>query len=194
MRKIQSSEEESRGPILNSEEDLRQRLVSYARQLMYGTRWRAGDRDLEAEDLVQEALLRSHQAEAGGAAIQNRESWLRSVVRRIWIDRQRLQLLDRMTIMPEAGSAEEPKDPFTSPELLAIEGERKEILRQAIDGLPVRKREVILKYLEGWSPQEIAILLDSNPGAVRTNLCKAISRLQRSLGAKARQNVTVDGL
>jgi RNA polymerase sigma-70 factor (ECF subfamily) len=48
-----------------------------------------------------------------------------------------------------------------------------------LDSLPPVQREVMALYYDGYKPFEIAALLNSTPGAVRTSLCDARRRLRQ---------------
>ena len=53
---------------------------------------------------------------------------------------------------------------------------------EAVEGLPVKYREVIhLYYVEGYSTAEIAALLGRGEGAVRVQLSRGRERLRRVL-------------
>jgi RNA polymerase sigma-70 factor, ECF subfamily len=69
-----------------------------------------------------------------------------------------------------------------SPEALAIAGDNKQRLTQALEALPPRFREVlVLRELEGCSYKEIASITSMPIGSVMSALSRARQRLQQSL-------------
>src|SRR5262249_26293406 len=76
-------------------------------------------------------------------------------------------------LYPQAGA---------NPESLAIAGDDKQRLTQALEALPPRFREVlVLRELEGCSYKEIASITSMPIGSVMSALSRARQRLQRSL-------------
>jgi len=65
------------------------------------------------------------------------------------------------------------------PETILLEGADREMLRQALEALPVEFREVvILRELEGLSYKEIAGVADVPVGTVMSRLARARKRLR----------------
>ena len=76
------------------------------------------------------------------------------------------------------------------PEARVDEGsEERELLalvREAVDVLPPRQRDaVLMHYLDGLSCEEIAVLVDSTPGAIRVQLHRARRALRKQLAPLA---------
>lgn len=59
--------------------------------------------------------------------------------------------------------------------------EDRQWVRQLLDSLPPKQREVMAFVVDGFEPSEIALLLGRSPEAVRQNLWEARSRLKRAL-------------
>src|SRR5258707_9311339 len=120
--------------------------------------------DHDAEDVVQEAYLRAFQFFASFHGSDGR-AWLLTIVRNTchtWLEHNRGRA-------PEPFDEESHSRPDTaaSPEALLLRGEDKELVRQAVEGLPPEFRAVIvLRELEGFSYKEIAGILGVPLGTV----------------------------
>ena len=73
-----------------------------------------------------------------------------------------------------------------SPPSLALRGEDRQLLHQAIERLSPEHREVIvLRELEGFSYKDIAGITDIPLGTVMSRLARARERLQKALAGHA---------
>jgi RNA polymerase sigma-70 factor (ECF subfamily) len=76
----------------------------------------------------------------------------------------------------------------TNPEALLLRGVDREMLRKALDDLPVEFREaIVLRELEGLSYKEIGTVAGIPLGTVMSRLARARSRLEKALVGRARQ-------
>jgi RNA polymerase sigma factor (sigma-70 family) len=80
------------------------------------------------------------------------------------------------------GTLPEIPDPRRSPEALAIENRRREVLLAAIRALPVNYRQVITLALEDLAPAEIAAVLGVTENNVAVRLNRARKALRQILG------------
>jgi len=80
------------------------------------------------------------------------------------------------------GTLPEIPDPRRSPEALAIENRRREVLLAAIRALPVNYRQVITLALEDLAPAEIAAVLGVTENNVAVRLNRARKTLRQILG------------
>jgi RNA polymerase sigma-70 factor (ECF subfamily) len=136
----------------------------------------------DAEDLVQEALLRAYRAFAGFRGEDGR-AWLLAIVRNVcftWLQRNRRQ---ELTTEFDEG-VHTPEGEVMNPERLALrEGDIARV-RQALEDLPAEFREaLVLREIEGLSYKEIATVVDVPVGTVMSRLARARGRLQRLLAA-----------
>jgi RNA polymerase sigma-70 factor (ECF subfamily) len=126
----------------------------------------------EAQDVVQEAFVRAVVHSRRVLAAESPEAWLRTVARNVarsrWRRHVRLgQLLGRSDRPP-------PSIPDISPDRVA--------LYTAIRGLPARQREAIaLHYLADLPVDEIADLLGTTAGTVKSRLHRARQTLSHRL-------------
>jgi RNA polymerase sigma factor (sigma-70 family) len=148
-------------------------------------RWLTGN-DQDAEDVVQEAMLRAFtyfDGFRGGDA----RSWILKIVRNTcftWLEANRRNEI-------ETTSAEELEDIPTplvhsgfaaDPETLALRRTTALQLNSAIGSLTPMFREVlVLREMEGLSYKEIATVVDAPIGTVMSRLARARAQLRRVL-------------
>ena len=140
--------------------------------------------DHDAEDLVQEACLRAHQFFGGFQGADGR-AWLLTVVRNTcytWLERNR----PRTPVVAFEEHKHSAADPGASPPSLALRGEDRQLLRQALEQLSPEYREVVvLRELEGFSYKDIAAIAGIPVGTVMSRLARARERLQKALAGHA---------
>jgi RNA polymerase sigma-70 factor (ECF subfamily) len=145
-------------------------------------RWLTHD-DQNAEDLVQEAYLRAWKSLNGFAGGDGR-SWLLSIVRNTcytWLQRDRPSRVDA-AFNEEIHSGE---SDGSSPETALLQSLDRQLLKQALEELPLEFREVlIMRELEGLSYKEIADVADIPVGTVMSRLARARQRLQRRIASR----------
>lgn len=146
-------------------------------------RWLLRNR-ADAEDVVQEAMLRAYrffEKFRGGDA----RAWLLQIVRNscyTWLEKNRP--LETMAEFDE----EIHQRPGPNPETLATRADDREQLTRALESLPPRSREVIvLRELEGCSYKEIAEVIGVPIGTVMSTLSRARERLQHELSGAAKE-------
>ena len=136
--------------------------------------------DQDAEDAVQEACLRAFRffgSFRGGDA----RNWLLKIVRNTCYThlqnngpRELATTFDEEIHSENSGSL--------NPEMLLMRGGDSQLLRQALEELPLKFREVlVLRELEGLSYSEIAEVSNIPQGTVMSSLSRARERLRQSL-------------
>ena len=141
-------------------------------------RWLTGDQH-DAEDVVQEALIRAMRSLSGFRG-GNARAWVLTIVRNTaytWLQRHRPKELTMGDDLPDPGSTE------PAPDAAVITAERRQILQSALSRLPVTYREVlVLREVEGMSYQAIADLVQVPIGTVMSRLSRAREQLANHLG------------
>ena len=136
--------------------------------------------DHDAEDVVQDAYLRAIR-HFGGYRGGNTRAWLLTIVRNTcysWFRRHHLDAQATEFDETVHGDFQRGEDP----EEEMLRGALREALDQAIEGLPVEFREVlILRDVQGLSYGEIAEVVGIPVGTVMSRLSRARQRLQRAL-------------
>ena len=136
--------------------------------------------DADAEDVVQEAYLRAFRFFGGFHGADGR-SWLLAIVRNTcytWMQHNRSPEL-RISLDDDLHEIES-KD--LNPEALLLQSADTQMVRQALEDLPVEFREVlVLRELEEMSYREIASTTDLPLGTVMSRLARGRKRLQLAL-------------
>ena len=136
--------------------------------------------DQDAEDVVQEAYLRAFKFFESFRSTDSRP-WLLAIVRNTYYTwRQQKRVHEEvMSFDEEIHSIDQEA---TNPEELLLHSINAQLLREALEDLPVEFREVIvLRELEGLSYKEIADIAAIPVGTVMSRLARARKRLQHYL-------------
>lgn len=139
--------------------------------------------DQDAEDVVQEAYLRAFKFFDGYRGGESR-SWLLTIVRNScysWLQRNRARELTD----PIDDSHEEALIDFANPELRLLREADAQMVREALAGLPLEFREVmVMREMEELSYKEIAAIADLPIGTVMSRLARGRKRLYSLLAIR----------
>lgn len=147
---------------------------------------RVSSRD-KAADLTQETFMKAWDYARGGGEVRHWKSFLYRVLNNLIIDEYRKQKEESLDAMLEddtsgggdmlaTGSREE-KELSLNDELLM------ERIQKFMPRLPDNYRVAItLRYIDGFSPKEIAHMLDLSENVVSVRLHRAIARLKELVG------------
>lgn len=131
-----------------------------------------------AEELVQEALIRAWDRWPQVATMRSPEAWTFRVAVNLANSRFRRRRAEQRARVRHGGDAAVHHDP---------DGAERQAVRAAMAGLSDRHREVVvLRYVLDLPADEVARLLGSTPGAVRTAAHRAVAELRRSLDVTTR--------
>lgn len=134
----------------------------------------------DAEDIVQEAYLRAFKFFSGYYGGDSR-AWLLTIVRNTcytWLQKNRALRLAE----PIEDNLEEVGLDFSDPEVLLLQSVDSQMVRHALQELPVEFREVVvLREMEGLSYKEIANVVDIPLGTVMSRLKRGRERLHALL-------------
>src|SRR6059036_1689219 len=137
----------------------------------------------DAQDVVQEAYLRAFKSFAGFRG-SNGRAWLLTIVRNTsYTLLKKNRAVDLTTTFDEEIHASGHES--VSPATILEQSEDAELVREAMDELPVEFREILtLRHLEGLSYKEIADIAQLAPGTVMSRLARARARLKQGLVAR----------
>lgn len=134
----------------------------------------------EAEDLVQETYLRATRAPNQPELNANLKAWLFVIMRNAWLNQLRHNQSGPRFVDLEKN--EQTDDAQGNPHVVYLRKLEREQVRSAIEKLPEAYREiVVLRDIEGFSYQEIALVLDCPAGTVMSRLGRARAKLRDSL-------------
>ena len=143
-------------------------------------------RPADAEDLVQDTLLRAYKGIAGFDGAHPR-AWLLTVLRNTHINRNRRrrpELLDDQDAAFDRLAATAPSAGGETPEGLVIGATFDAVVTDALDALPDRfRRAVTLVDIDGLSYAEAAEVLGVPVGTVMSRLHRARARMRHRLVA-----------
>lgn len=143
-------------------------------QQLWGFARREGLSDTEAEEVVQEALLRLWRTMRSGGSVAEPLAWTFRVVYRLSMDRHRLRRRWDRLILRSARSVERSRPPADRDELLAV--------WSAVDQLPDRQRQVLyLRYQADLAFDAIAAILGIDASSARSNASRALATLRKAL-------------
>ncbi len=132
----------------------------------------------DAEEAVQNALVRAHGALVRGDRVQNLGGWLHAIAYNSALNVLRARAARPELPHPDCCDAADHHD-----EPLEHRHRFGEVIA-AVQSLPARQREaIVMRELEGRSYDEIAQRLDSSEGAVRQLLHRARGALRERMGA-----------
>ncbi|WP_216853829.1 SigE family RNA polymerase sigma factor [Phytoactinopolyspora halotolerans] len=133
----------------------------------------------EAEDLVQEAIVRTFARSLRGLDLQDAESYVRRAVLRLYVDGHRRwgRWLGIRHLVATGG---DDRGSAAGPDLTDIQID----VRRALADLPRRERAcVVLRYFDDLTVPQIADRLGVSDGSVKRYLSQGVGRLRTALGA-----------
>ncbi len=157
----------------------------------------------DAEDLVQEALLRACRSFGSLRDVRAGGKWLRVILTNVWRDRLRMQ--DRAPDEVPVDTEEQfslyrrlaEEDPFPYSDTLHVDflgAFSEHDVHVVLERLPPRYRApLVLRYVEGFSPGELTELLEQPLGTVLSQLHRGRQRFERELWRYAEESGLLDG-
>jgi len=144
--------------------------------------WMTQNRE-EAEDLVQETYAKALKGFSSFRVGTNFRAWMFRILRNTFLtSRTGLKATSTVPLEPEEGGVELAVE-NTTPETILLDRSSQELVRGALDQLPVNFREILLLCeVEEMSYQEMAETLSIPMGTVMSRL----SRARKALGEQLR--------
>jgi RNA polymerase sigma factor (sigma-70 family) len=134
--------------------------------------------DLDAEDVIQELLVKVWQRKDQFDEIENKEAWCMTVTRNLCIDKIR----GRKQTSQDVSEYHFIADHTPSPDIITEDRESLKVVMDVLNSLPENQKEIIhLRDIEGYSYKEIAELTELTEDQVKVNLFRARQKLKEKL-------------
>jgi RNA polymerase sigma-70 factor (ECF subfamily) len=167
-------------------------LVNERSGEIYGLLYRLTENAEEARDLTQETFLRAFQSIGQFRGDSDLRTWIYRIAinqarnRWRWWRRRHRDNTVSIDARDEPGNAaviaQLTTDMGSNPEYGALAHERERALKKALSGLRrVYREAVVLRDIEGFAYEEIAVALDISVGTVKSRLARGRQELRRKL-------------
>jgi RNA polymerase sigma factor (sigma-70 family) len=157
-------------------------------QFLYRLAWRLTGNVADAEDLVQDLLLKLYPRRGEVARVEQLRPWLAKVLYRQYVDfsraRARTPQADR-TDGDDDDPLEAMADGEEGPDERAARGEWRERILAALEMLNPEQRAVVVMHdIEGYGLEELETILETPVGTLKSRLHRARRRQRARLGVE----------
>lgn len=166
-----------------SDEDF-ERMLRPHLQAMYRLAWRLLRNRADAEDLVQEVVMRLCDRRDELVAVESLRPWLMRVLYNRFVDEQRRRgrQVPLFEGQPDEEVLDQVADEGPDPQVLLQRMQDTEALQAALDALPEIHRQVLILHdVEGYTLKEVAGITDAPVGTLKSRLNRARSALKQKL-------------
>jgi RNA polymerase sigma-70 factor, ECF subfamily len=160
-------------------------LVERHSRPLFRLAFRMTGNESDAEDVVQETLLRAYRQLGKFDERASFGTWLYRIATNYALDVMRAQGRRREQ-PPPADAADDPllsvpsREP--APDRLALSGEVRERVTEAMDELSAAERTAfVLRHFEGMGIEEVSRMLGCQPSAAKHSIFRAVQKLRRAL-------------
>lgn len=134
----------------------------------------------EAEDIVQETMIKVWNRRDTWDEIESIEAFCYTVCRNLSIDKTRSPAADSQPIDAALGEAEADRSYTADPATLTEQRDRLGMIRKIMSGLPEKQRSAMhLRDFEGKSYKEIAAILGISEEQVKVNIFRARQTIKK---------------
>jgi len=133
----------------------------------------------EAEDIVQDTLIRVWDHRAEWSQIENIEAYSITICRNLALDRNKKAVASNLTLDEER---DQKPDEHLSPHEQLTQQQRVDMVKELINKLPEVQRSIMeLRDIEGKSYQEIASILNLTESQVKVYLHRARQKIKTQI-------------
>jgi len=144
-----------------------------------------GNRE-DAQDCVQDAMLRIYRALDRFKGQSSFSTWVYRITMNTCLDelrRRKVRASTSLDTLLESGWS--PTDETDTPERHAIDAERRKALSGAIQSLPEDMRSaIVLREMQGLSYEEISDVLSVNVGTIKSRISRGREKLRQLITSK----------
>jgi RNA polymerase sigma-70 factor, ECF subfamily len=160
-------------------------VVRYSGRL-FRVAFRITGNEADAEDVVQDALLRGYQKLESFESRSDFGTWIYRIAVRCALDKISGSKVDERSRVGETSDREQDEvqiaDQEAGPERLLLSGEIRAMQEIAMHGLsPTERTAFVLRHLEDHTTEEIATVMGIPPNAAKQSVFRAVQKLRRRL-------------
>ncbi len=158
------------------------RLVMQYQNLVYTFLYRLAPHWEDIDDLAQEVFVRVYHSVKRLQDCSQFKSWLHRIAVNVYLDEQRRRKKQQKRIVSNDHILEHQVDPNENPAQHLERQELGKCLQDAIERLPEEfKLAIVLREIQELSYDEIAVVLETSIGTVRSRIFRGRKLLQRML-------------
>lgn len=161
-------------------------LMGMHERRMYAVALRMCGNHEDAQDCLQEAMIRVYKSISGFKSQSSFSTWVYRITMNTCLDelrRRKARPAASLDGMLDAGWA--PVDAGESPDGHAMRREMRQALQGCMGELPEDMRAaVVLRDVQGYSYEEIAEVLETNIGTIKSRISRGRERLREKIAAK----------
>ena len=162
-------------------------LLGMHERRMYAVALRMCNNAEDAQDCLQEAMLRVYRAISGFKAESSFSTWVYRITMNTCLDELRRRKNRPNTSLDGLlDTGWSPVDASDTPERHAVRTQARESLQRFIRELPEDMRAaIVLRDIQGYSYDEIARILDTNVGTIKSRISRGREKLREKIAANA---------
>jgi RNA polymerase sigma-70 factor, ECF subfamily len=189
MNRMEGGDAEQVQQALGGDQDAFRVLVERHGRSLFRLAYRMTGNEHDAEEVVQEAMLRAYRRLDRFESRANFGTWLYRIGVNCALDLMRKRKPEAIHRQQPSGSGEEELDPLDlavstdpGPDRLMLSGEVRDKVKAAMMELsPVERTAFVLRHFEGRSIEEIGSTLGLGAGATKNSVFRAVQKLRRTL-------------
>src|SRR5579863_294685 len=189
MNRMEGGDAEQVQQALGGDQDAFRVLVERHGRSLFRLAYRMTGNEHDAEEVVQEAMLRAYRRLDKFESRANFGTWLYRIGVNCALDLMRKRKPEAIHRQQISGSGEEELDPLDlavstdpGPDRLMLSGEVRDKVKAAMMELsPVERTAFVLRHFEGRSIEEIGSTLGLGAGATKNSVFRAVQKLRRTL-------------
>ena len=160
-------------------------LMEMHEKRMYAVALRMCANREDAQDCLQEAMLRIYRSISGFKGQSSFGTWVYRITMNTCLDELRRRKARKSTSLDNLVDAGwSPSDETDTPERHAVQSEQRRTIERAIADLPEDMRAaIVLRDIQGLAYDEIADALSVNVGTVKSRISRGRERLREKLSA-----------
>ncbi len=168
-------------------------VLRYEKKVVAAAFRLCGDRQ-QGEDLAQETFLRAWRALSGYRGQASFGTWLMAILTNLWRDKLRKNQLPQESLDEAFEGDEGPlqkqfQDTAPGPEALTEAAETDQVLGHLLQELkPEYKEALVLRDVQGFSYEEVAVITGSNLGTVKSRINRARTLMKEKILGFQEQN------